>query len=202
MALPSLPKILSVQPTTARQSLTPALLFPSAWWEGDPPPSGTMDTSQFPERSNQAYRNHHLCLFGSLNFQAALRTAKILRILDPKFDHRDGAEPLERALLQSGVIEVRLLTGSCRGTSIWCARVREYLGAKVKPRAPVVEWKTSLESKRIFEVHDRFALIDDELWHFGATVGGAHRSINAYSRGWDAGETRAMEFFEEAWNYG
>ena len=34
-------------------------------------------------------------------------------------------------------------------------------------------------------VHDRFAIVDDELWHFGATVGGFHHGVNAATRGWN-----------------
>ncbi|MGH3630583.1 MAG: hypothetical protein ACRDRL_24470 [Sciscionella sp.] len=48
-------------------------------------------------------------------------------------------------------------------------------------------------------VHDRFAIVDDELWHFGATVGGLHSKLNAASRGWPADEHRALAFFEAAW---
>ncbi|EIU7148983.1 TPA: hypothetical protein ACXOGI_003892 [Pseudomonas aeruginosa] len=48
-------------------------------------------------------------------------------------------------------------------------------------------------------IHDRFAIIDDELWHFGATVGGFHRDVNAASRGWDANTHRALDFFNLAW---
>lgn len=49
-------------------------------------------------------------------------------------------------------------------------------------------------------VHDRFAIIDNELWHFGATVGGLHRSVNAASRGWDASTHDAVRFFNDAWS--
>jgi hypothetical protein len=49
-------------------------------------------------------------------------------------------------------------------------------------------------------VHDRFAIIDNELWHFGATVGGLHSLVNATSRGWDAHAREAVRFFDEAWN--
>lgn len=49
-------------------------------------------------------------------------------------------------------------------------------------------------------IHDRFAIVDDELWHFGATVGGFHADVNAASRGWDAEELGAIEFFEMAWD--
>lgn len=48
-------------------------------------------------------------------------------------------------------------------------------------------------------VHDRFAILDNELWHFGATVGGLHRDVNAASRGWNATECGAKKFFDMAW---
>jgi len=54
--------------------------------------------------------------------------------------------------------------------------------------------------KKIDYLHDRFAIIDDELWHFGATVGGFHSSVNAVSRGWRASEHGAIDFFEMLWN--
>lgn len=49
-------------------------------------------------------------------------------------------------------------------------------------------------------IHDRFAVVDDELWHFGATVGGLHDLVNAASRGWRIQDHGALEFFELAWN--
>jgi hypothetical protein len=49
-------------------------------------------------------------------------------------------------------------------------------------------------------VHDRFAIIDNELWHFGATVGGLHNLVNAATRGWDAAAHDAVRFFNDAWN--
>ena len=51
-------------------------------------------------------------------------------------------------------------------------------------------------------IHDRFAIIDDELWHFGGTTGGFHASVTAASRGWSATEHGAIKFFEMAWNAG
>lgn len=49
-------------------------------------------------------------------------------------------------------------------------------------------------------IHDRFAIIDNELWHFGATVGGFHRNVNAVSRGWNAETHNAVQFFDTVWN--
>ena len=33
-------------------------------------------------------------------------------------------------------------------------------------------------------IHDRFAWIDGEIWHFGAAVGGMHAGYHAVSSGW------------------
>ena len=49
-------------------------------------------------------------------------------------------------------------------------------------------------------IHDRFVIIDDELWHFGASVGGLHNKLNAASRGWCAKKTKANEIFKQIWN--
>lgn len=55
-------------------------------------------------------------------------------------------------------------------------------------------------TKNFNYIHDRFAIIDNELWHFGATVGGFHSSVNAATRGWNASDHGAIEFFELVWN--
>lgn len=51
-------------------------------------------------------------------------------------------------------------------------------------------------------IHDRFAIVDDELWHFGGTIGGLHSSVSAASRGWRAVDHGAISFFEEIWSLG
>lgn len=51
-------------------------------------------------------------------------------------------------------------------------------------------------------IHDRFAIVDDELWHFGGTAGGFQASISAASRGWRAADHGAIDFFERIWNAG
>lgn len=68
-----------------------------------------------------------------------------------------------------------------------------------RPIQCTIEVCTRLGRKFDF-IHDRFAIIDDELWHFGATVGGFHSSVNAASRGWNAETVGAIKFFEMAWD--
>jgi|UPI0004BBB9EE hypothetical protein len=49
-------------------------------------------------------------------------------------------------------------------------------------------------------IHDRFAIIDDKLWHFGSDVGSSSRCLNAASYGWDADYFKAINFFTDLWN--
>ncbi len=68
-----------------------------------------------------------------------------------------------------------------------------------QPMQCSIQINTRLKQKFDY-IHDRFAIIDNELWHFGATVGGFHTSVNAASRGWDAEELGAIDFFEMVWD--
>jgi hypothetical protein len=77
--------------------------------------------------------------------------------------------------------------------------------AAINQRAPrragaaKIEIRFSLGTRFPY-VHDRFAIIDSELWHFGATVGGLHSLVNATTRGWNAEVHDAVRFFNDAWN--
>lgn len=71
------------------------------------------------------------------------------------------------------------------------ARIRQ-------PMKCSIQLSTNLKTNFDY-IHDRFAIVDDELWHFGATVGGFHASVNAASRGWSAIDSGAIEFFELVW---
>jgi hypothetical protein len=51
-------------------------------------------------------------------------------------------------------------------------------------------------------IHDRFAIVDDELWHFGGTAGGFQAAVSTASRGWRAADHGAIDFFERIWNAG
>jgi hypothetical protein len=48
-------------------------------------------------------------------------------------------------------------------------------------------------------VHDRFALVDDDLWHFGSTVGGGYHQLSAASRGWYERAPELSRVFENLW---
>lgn len=65
-----------------------------------------------------------------------------------------------------------------------------------------IEVRTHLTHRNCNFIHDRFAIIDDELWHFGGTAGGFQATVSAASRGWRAVDHGAIDFFEEIWNAG
>lgn len=52
-----------------------------------------------------------------------------------------------------------------------------------------------LATKGDSAIHDRFALIDNYIWHFGATIGAMHRSLNAFSGPWEDKSNAMFQFF-------
>ena len=65
----------------------------------------------------------------------------------------------------------------------------------------VVQWRF-LDGADQEMVHDRFALVDDDLWHWGASVGGLHRGIHAASHGWRTAAPAFEALFLELWTKG
>ena len=137
-------------------------------------------------------------------FEEAVEGAEVhVFVLDHHFD-KQGADILGGALILSQVRDVRLLTG--RG-SLADADRKELADALTQScneerhdgRQVAVLWRAILDTRRFPFLHDRFAIIDGALWHFGATVGGGYSGLTAVSGPWPATETRAVEFFEECW---
>ena len=69
-----------------------------------------------------------------------------------------------------------------------------------RPGGVDVRWSTKLDKHSFPFLHDRFAIVDGALWHFGSNVGGGHPGLTAASGPWSASDTRAVEFFEECWS--
>ena len=137
-------------------------------------------------------------------FEEAVVGAEVhVFVLDHHFD-KQGADILGGALMLSQVRDVRLLTG--RG-SLADADRRELTSALTEScneerhdRLQVeVLWRATLSTDSFPFLHDRFAIIDGGLWHFGATVGGGYPRLTAVSGPWPATATRAIDFFKECW---
>lgn len=181
-----------------KQLVVPTLRWPSHWWESSSRP--TNDGHRFPHVSELGYRDTDGGVLASVEFFEALRGAQKLLIMDNHFDREFGVNPLLKFLDTKSLMVVKII--SCRipkaDASIMRAELHERL-QKCLPKnvTPDVQWRC--ETPVSIDLHDRFAIVDDELWHFGATVGGCHRSVNAFSRGWSAAETHAEDYFFHLW---
>lgn len=110
----------------------------------------------------------------------------------------------DRVLRQTSAQDIRLLTSNKDGHQ---EQIRYLYALQNTRRAPPRNEPFTIAVRLIRGgrssvrlPHDRFALIDDELWHLGANVGGTHHEISAYSHGWPAYDTGAVEYFERLWN--
>lgn len=144
---------------------------------------------------------------------AMMNAAERVWVVDEYFlVPHSGAEPdarVERILgwlpVYLAATDIRILTKEHREITDGMLMRFQHRALAINARNPNRRPQCSIEvctrlTSRFGVIHDRFAIIDDELWHFGATVGGFHSSVNAASRGWDAVTSGGVAFFEMAWN--
>jgi hypothetical protein len=106
-------------------------------------------------------------------------------ILDPHFEG-DGLVAIWPALDQT-VANVRILT----------RRKKEFDGWLVEQMLHLPENVEARQSRHPF--HDRLAVVDADLWHFGSTVGGGHHELSAASSGWHMHARGVATLFEAWW---
>lgn len=133
-------------------------------------------------------------------------------VLDGYFLVTDkNRKPDNRIVTILGWLHERMAASDIRILTADHAEVTEFLGLFKDQEHYINESQTRRDTRCLIQintglnhspidVHDRFAIVDDELWHFGATVGGFHASVNAASRGWSATHSGAVGFFELIWN--
>jgi hypothetical protein len=188
------------------------ILWPTAPGYGD---GGGSDSGAFPGLTAIKARRAACPPEALTAFVNAARMAqdRILVLDDFLFKEEKGKSGRSRydqilLWLPDGLIanEIKFLTNA-HGDRAEQAVIRKLFNDRVQAinqRAPrragvaQIEIRFSLGQKFPY-VHDRFAIIDNELWHFGATVGGLHSLVNAATRGWDADAHDAMRFFDDAW---
>ena len=138
-----------------------------------------------------------------VEFEEAVTKAEVcILVLDPHFDIV-GFHALEDAISNSQASDVRLLTG--RGDIEKEVRepkrkeLTQYCNLyRNRPQMEVL-WRAVLDKHLFPFLHDRFAIVDGGLWHFGSTVGGGHPGLTAASGPWSATRTQAKKFFDECW---
>ena len=144
--------------------------------------------------------------------EVALARERVLILDDFLFKPEGGAlqDRLDQVLSwfpdNFGASDVRLLTSSVgdkieeKEIEAQCnERARQISNTRAYAPGLTIRVRFTLQTYFPY-VHDRFAIIDDDLWHFGATVGGLHGQVNAATRGWVAEDHGAWAFFDMAWD--
>lgn len=143
-------------------------------------------------------------------FEKAISNAQRVWIIDKHLFSEDGKNPshgrrikkVVNWFLTNHIQTIRILTGHHDEQAEIEKAFKELEDVIIDDRARVdvpLKVELSFALKNFDCIHDRFAIIDEELWHFGATVGGFHRDVNAASRGWNANAHKAVQFFDTAW---
>jgi len=210
MSLPfSRPKEQEVTDKVVLQPLVKKILWPST--------EETYSCKKFPsehqikkrkEMTKYYDKRKKAKVYALYDFVIAVKEAnERLWIIDLYFaTNVNGIASILSAVGSSNVKQIRILSGDkikenpCYRDH-WLLQLKEARSKKAEDRVlGDVQWKIGLSNEKYPYLHDRFAIVDQELWHFGATVGGGHPSLNAVSRGWDAEKTGAIAFFENVWN--
>ena len=138
------------------------------------------------------YSSYESCSPGDDYFWSRLKNASDGEIyfLDTHFDYKNLNRIVwicEHFSKQAGreATQVIIITG-CGSTF---KRLEEEYNSK---RALFTSWKnvslTIYSAKEHDFLHDRFVLFDGVIWHFGASAGGMHPGLNAYSGPWEDSE--------------
>jgi hypothetical protein len=145
---------------------------------------------------SQRGKNHYECN----DFWERVKCCRALYILDLYFDAY-AIECLHNAFTDStradeSLKEIYLLYGGKCSTGERFKKIFEDL----KKRCKKIKFRhnNTLNPMMSPHVHDRFALTDEELWHFGSTVGGAYQGHTALSRGWLGQDGDFIKFFNIA----
>lgn len=115
-------------------------------------------------------------------------TRRIL-IMDPHFDFWCGLASIWTALEVTSAQDIRILSGVH-------AQLMKDLAASSRNLPPRIE----LGQLPGGQIHDRYAFIDDDLWHFGATVGGGFHVVSSASHGWVVEAAELYDLFRNLWD--
>lgn len=181
-----------------RDDLVPRILFPGL--PGDQT-NKARDLCAAPS-IDMVTRRYKYCIDDGecLGLPALLTTvsrAKDIRVLDPYFD-KTSVEVLRCSLRANNTLEhLTILTGRTKEVADCESELREIVDeSAAKGNRPKIEVKL-LRNGWDKKCHDRFAVLDGELWHFGANVGGHHAALNACSRGWPSHKIKLHVLFDK-----
>ena len=139
-------------------------------------------------------RRRELCSLKPLGLPAfweVARHSKQLLILDIHFDE-EAVRYLHEKIEGSGwLTELLLITSERKARGEFEAMRANHPNGK--------DFDIRVVDKGSTVFHDRFAVTDGELWHFGGTVGCLEAKMTAGSRGWPADQLEFIDLFHKLW---
>lgn len=82
------------------------------------------------------------------------------------------------------ISSIHLLCGEKHIANSTFVKYKKKLQKECEQKECTFKHKEHYQPRNFPYIHDRFVLADNELWHFGADVGGGYEGISAISRGW------------------
>jgi hypothetical protein len=179
------------------QIVWPTMVLGASAYEED-------DLNWFPDEDS--YRERFRLGIGGAASRAFRESVRLARdrvwLLDEQLLRNDESRNrLWELFYETGAWDIRVVTASKEGALERAASLKgleQDLQSRRADIPPRIQFFLNLSkpSKDMPEIHDRFAVVDNVLWHCGATIGGLHNAINAMTFGWSAVDTRAIAFFE------
>lgn len=180
---------------TATPSLSPELIWASISDDCDAVERDAYSTPSYTLAKSRcgAWLDQGVSAF----WNAAQKSWRLL-ILDLHFDGEKVRMLQDRLDRRMGLTELRLITGEkdAKPPFLDLQNILEDLNRKTPGRL----YDIVLADRRAEFLHDRFAVTDNELWHFGGTVGGLEKKMTAVSRGWNAETRNFITFFDHTWD--
>jgi len=186
----------------------PELIFPTASSS-----KTSLDLYHFPNFENIRWRHQQgMHSFWSQDFLSAVKNAtQVIQIIDSYFLLDDLKESSEKSIdrllelmCETQVLKLEILTSTralpkdvmddFKGLTSEIRNERQQINSTFDFEVKLLTRKSSA-----IVPHDRFAIIDEELWHCGASIGGLHKQLNVMSCGWSAEKRRAKQYFRELW---
>lgn len=132
--------------------------------------------------------------------EALKATQRSIKILD-QYLFKEPEQSIALFRYVKHTVPIKILMGSPKGK----AYIRDVLkkfndgrdvgkGKGIPAEAEIRFWRGCHNY-----IHDRYAVIDDDLWHFGYTVGIHSTKLSSLSHGWPA--AKAEQLFDELWEH-
>lgn len=133
---------------------------------------------------------------GLKTFWEKIASSRRLWILDTHFGSENLLFLRDQMELAPALSDFHLITAE-KNVRKTFKSIKKILEEKHRLVADATFGVTEIDRHDFPYLHDRFAVTDDELWHFGGTVGCLQAAMTAVSRGWDARERHFISLFEE-----